>query len=70
MDQRAEPVSNTPAAQLARLKVTFPAWTIRPVESGTGYTAHNGATGEQVHAATVASLEYRLAVERRAAASR
>ena len=57
-------MSNTPAAQLARLKVTFPQWSIRPVTSGEGYTAHNQATGEQIHAATVAGLEYQLAVER------
>jgi hypothetical protein len=35
-------VSATPAAQLARLKVEHPAWTIRPVESGAGYTARRG----------------------------
>ncbi len=34
-------MSTTPAAHLARLKVTYPAWSIRQVEpdKGTGYTA-------------------------------
>jgi hypothetical protein len=35
-------MSRTPAAELARLKVTHPRWSIRRIEQGkgTGYTAH------------------------------
>jgi hypothetical protein len=55
-------VSTTPAAVLARLKVRFPAWTIRPVEHGTGYTAHRGE--QQIYAPTLAELETHLAEKR------
>ncbi len=58
-------MSTTPAAELARLKVAFPGWTIRRVTSGEGFTAVNRVTRERVHARSLADLGYRLTVERR-----
>jgi hypothetical protein len=58
-------MSRTPAAELARLKVAFPGWSIRPVEpgKGDGFTAHprkkNGGS-HPLYAATLAELEQRL----------
>lgn len=58
-------MSRTPAAELARLKVAFPDWSIRPVEpgKGDGFTAHpkkkNGGW-QPLYAATLAELEQRL----------
>jgi hypothetical protein len=58
-------MSRTPAAELARLKVAFPGWSIRPVESGKGdgFTAHprkKNDGSQPVYAATLAELEQRL----------
>jgi hypothetical protein len=54
-------VGTTPAAQLARLKVTYRDWTIRPVDpgKGNGYTAkRKGRRGARsVHAPSLAELE-------------
>jgi hypothetical protein len=53
-------VSATPAAELARVKVRFPAWSIQAVEpgKGTGYTAHRG--GWHIYAPSLARLETQL----------
>jgi hypothetical protein len=64
-------VSRTPAAELARVKVAHPSWTIRPVEpgKGTGYTAlrrdRRGGL-RSVYAPTLPELEARLAASRAA----
>ena len=57
-------MSRTPAAELARVKTRFAAWSIRPVEpgKGTGYTAQRGR--RQVHAPSLADLEKRLLATR------
>ena len=63
---RAQPVmSRTPAAELARLKVAFPEWSIRPVEpgKGDGFTAHprqKTVGWRPLYAATLAELEQHL----------
>jgi hypothetical protein len=54
-------MSRTPAAELARVKVAHPRWSIRRVTSGEGFTAINRETRERVHARTLADLEHRLA---------
>jgi hypothetical protein len=57
-------VSRTPAAHLARLKVTYPAWSIRRVTSGQGYTAQRRDTRgglRSIYAPDLASLETALA---------
>ncbi len=58
-------MSRTPAAELARLKVLFPGWSIRPVEpgKGAGFTIHprNKCGGPPpLYAATLADLEQKL----------
>jgi hypothetical protein len=53
-------VSRTPAAELARVKVAYPSWSIRPVASGQGFTAIRQGTGARVHARTLAELEHAL----------
>jgi hypothetical protein len=58
-------VSRTPAAELARLKVAFPDWSIRPVRSGdsAGFTARRGLEGggsQLLFAPTLAELEHEL----------
>ena len=58
--------SETPAAHLARLKVTYQNWTLRPVEpgKGTGYTAQRRdgrGNLRSIYAATTGELENRLA---------
>lgn len=58
-------MSTTPAAALARLRVTYPGWSIRAVERGHGYTAHRreGRPGEvrRLYAGTPGELEAALA---------
>ena len=56
-------MSRTPAAELARVKVKFPQWTIRRAGGGDGFTAHHRATRERVHACTLAELEHLLTVK-------
>lgn len=68
-------MSRTPAAELARVKVAFPKWTIRPIEpgKGTGYTAQRrDRRGElrSVYAPTLPELEARLAAASRTAGQR
>jgi hypothetical protein len=58
-------VSRTPAAELARLKVAFPDWSIRPVRSGdgAGFAARRGLAGggsQLLFALTLAELEHEL----------
>ncbi len=58
-------MSRTPAAELARLKVAFPNWSIRPVEPGKGggFTAHlrkKIVGARPLYAATLAELEQQL----------
>jgi hypothetical protein len=57
-------VSCTPAAQLARLKVAFPYWSIRRVQpgKGAGFTAHRrlGGGWQLLYAQTLAELEHEL----------
>jgi hypothetical protein len=58
-------VSRTPAAQIARLKVAFPHWSIRHVQpgKGAGFTAHRGQEGgdwQLLYAPTLAELEHEL----------
>jgi hypothetical protein len=49
-------MSTTPAAQLARLRLQFPAWRIIRMQSGTFIASHR-ITGEVVSAHTLAQLE-------------
>jgi hypothetical protein len=57
-------VSATDAAQLARLKLTYPTWSIgRGVPNGPQFVAVRRATGRRVTASTVAGLEHKLATE-------
>jgi hypothetical protein len=63
-------MSRTPAAELARFKVAYPAWTIRAIEpgKGTGCTAQRQeARGglRSIYAPTLAGLEERLAATAR-----
>jgi hypothetical protein len=58
-------MSRTPAAELARLKVAFPEWSIRPVEPGKGggFTAHPRTKiggWQPLYAATLAEMEQQL----------
>ncbi len=65
-------MSRTPAAELARLKVAFPDWTIRrlgPAQGG-GFRASRklgGRRTQSLRGTTLADLEYqlRLLMERR-----
>jgi hypothetical protein len=53
-------VSRTPAAHLARLKVTYQAWSIQRASEGTGFTAeHRDESGglRSIFAPTVPELE-------------
>jgi hypothetical protein len=64
-------MSDTPAAWLARLKVTFPHWSIHrvPPGKGTGFTACRGLPGgrsQSLSAPTLAELEYELWIATRA----
>lgn len=52
-------MSNTPAAQLARLKVTYQGW--RLSRSSDGFTAVERRTGRTITADTVTELENQLA---------
>jgi hypothetical protein len=61
-------MSRTAAAELARLKVRFVAWSIRPVERGEGFTAQQNKGKRKspkpplrIHARTVSSLGAKLA---------
>lgn len=59
------------AAWLARLKVTFPHWSIHrvPVATGTGFTASRGlpdGRSQSLYAPTLAELEYELWIAARA----
>lgn len=67
-------MSRTPAAELARLKVTFPDWSVRRVQpgSGVGFTAHRRLEGglQQLYALTLAHLEHQLWLAERTGASR
>jgi hypothetical protein len=62
-------VNRTAAKELARLKVHYAEWTIRPVgtEHGGGYTAQQWGTGKagkpplRIHALNVTELATRLA---------
>ncbi len=60
-------MSRTAAAELARLKVRFAAWTIRRVGRGEGFTAQQEkGTGKparplRIHALTLADLNVKLA---------
>jgi hypothetical protein len=54
-------VSTTDAAQLARLKLAYPAWSIgRGVPNGPQFVAVRRATGRRITAETVAGLEHLL----------
>ena len=58
-------MSRTPAAQLARLKVAFPDWSIRRVRpgKGAGFTAHRRQEGggwQSLYVPTLAELEHSL----------
>lgn len=58
-------MSRTPAAELARLKIAFPDWTIRrePPGRGGGFVARRrlpGGRWQSRRGATVAELEYEL----------
>jgi hypothetical protein len=58
-------MSRTPAAELARLKVTFPDWSIRPVAPGKGggFTAHPRSRSgklQPLYAPTLAHMEHQL----------
>ncbi len=58
-------MSRTPAAELARLKVAFPDWTIRRVAAahGGGFRAARRLAGgrrQSLRGATLADLEYQL----------
>jgi hypothetical protein len=52
-------VSRTPAAELARLKVTYQLWKIS--RTADGFTAIERSTGRKLTAGTVAELENALA---------
>jgi hypothetical protein len=52
-------VSTTPAAVLARLKVTYQGWRIS--RTGDGFTAVERSTGRRITAGTVTELETALA---------
>jgi hypothetical protein len=60
-------MSRTAAAELARLRARFAAWSIRPVERGEGFTAqqrreHKGSKrAVRTHALTVSGLSVKLA---------
>jgi hypothetical protein len=53
-------MNRSPAADLARLQAQFPAWSIRPVTRGSGFTAHHRHTRERLYAPTLAALEHLL----------
>jgi len=64
-------MSDTPAAWLARLKMTFPGWSIHrvPPATGTGFTARRelpGGHSQSLSALTLAELEYELRIAVRA----
>jgi hypothetical protein len=59
-------MGRTAAAELARIKTTYPRWTIRSVEHGAGFTAQHKNTGKggkplSIHAFTVSELGAKLA---------
>ncbi len=59
-------MSRTAAAGLARLKVRFVAWTIRPVGRGEGFTAQQKNSRKaggalRIHALTLGDLDAKLA---------
>jgi hypothetical protein len=55
-------VSVTPAADLARLKISYPEWRI--TRAADQYIAVSRETGRRLRAATVAGLEYLLSARR------
>jgi hypothetical protein len=61
-------MSRTPAAHLARLKVTYQRWDIGRAAEGTGFTAERQDERgglNSIYAPTLGELEHKLAVERR-----
>jgi hypothetical protein len=61
-------MSHTPAAELARLKVTYQNWSIQRGPEGSGFTAErrDGRGGlRSIYAPTLGELEHKLAMERR-----
>jgi hypothetical protein len=54
-------VSRTPAAAIARIKAAHPAWSVREVRSGKGWTARHRETRATVYADSPASLAITLA---------
>jgi len=59
-------MGRTAAAELARIKITYPRWTIRSVARGVGFTAQHKSTGKggkplSIHAFTVSELGVKLA---------
>ena len=55
-------MSVTPAADLARLKISYPEWKI--TRTADQYVAVSRETGRRLRAATVAGLEYLLSARR------
>jgi hypothetical protein len=53
-------VSESPAARLARIRVRNPLWSIRPVRSGIGFTAHYCAGRRRLWAPDLDELEAAL----------
>jgi len=53
-------VSRTPAAELARLKVTYPRFLITRAVLRAGYTATDRDSGKCIDAGTLGELESRL----------
>jgi hypothetical protein len=57
-------MGTSPAAVLARIKVTNPAWTIRKIEGSNGdaptYRAERTETGDVIHTAELGDLERQL----------
>jgi hypothetical protein len=54
-------VSRTPAAAIARIKATHPAWSVREVRSGRGWTAKHRETRAVVYADSPEALAVTLA---------
>ncbi len=57
-------MTEQPAKHLARLKVTFPMWSLRRAEEGSGFTGHR-LSGQRVWAQSLSQLESRLAAAER-----
>jgi hypothetical protein len=54
-------VSTAPAAAIASIKAAYPAWSVREVRSGRGWTAKHRETRAVVYADSPASLAVTLA---------